>query len=460
MMSSSASATPASSKITHIPVSPRQAFPARYTVAPTLSLSTIPSMKFQFSPTLWPFLLAIAVAAALAACSGQRPPPATAHTPACPPTVPCPACPVCPVPPSAGAPTPEAPPAPPLQRSAWSELAGWDDDDPAAAWPALRRSCQAIGRQPRWQAICEAAAAHGERPSRETARHFFETHFEPWRAVNADGSSEGLVTGYYEPVIRGSRTRSSAYPWPIRGVPEDMLTIDLGDVYPDLKHLRLRGRVVGNKVVPYWTRAEIDARDGDVPAATLLWAADPIDLFFLQVQGSGQVELPDGTRVRIGYADQNGHPYASIGRWLVAQGELPLERASMQGIKEWARANPARLTELLHSNPSYVFFRELPVSADGPVGALGVPLTPGRSIAIDPRFVPLGAPVFLATTYPLSERPLRRLVLAQDTGGAIKGVVRADFFWGLGEEAGTQAGRMRQQGAMWVLLPKGSTPAP
>lgn len=417
-------------------------------------------MKFQLSPTVWPFVLTVAVAAALSACSGQRLPPETARTPACPPTAPCPACPVCPAPPATVGPVPEVAPAPPLQRSTWSELAGWDDDDHAAAWPALRRSCQAIGRQPRWQAICDATAAHGERPSRDSARRFFETHFEPWRTVNPDGSSEGLVTGYYEPVIRGNRTRSSAYAWPIRGVPEDMLTIELGDVYPDLKHLRLRGRVVGNKVVPYWTRAEIDARNEQVPAAALLWAADPIDLFFLQVQGSGQVELPDGSRVRIGYADQNGHPYASIGRWLVAQGELPLERASMQGIKEWARTNPARLTELLHSNPSYVFFRELPVSADGPIGALGVPLTAERSIAIDPRFVPLGAPVFLATTYPLSQQPLRRLMLAQDTGGAIKGVVRADFFWGLGNEAGAQAGRMRQQGAMWVLLPKGSAPAP
>lgn len=306
--------------------------------------------------------------------------------------------------------------------------------------------------------MCDAASALGLQPSPAAARHFFETHFEPWRAANPDGSFEGLVTGYYEPVIRGNRRPSEHYRWPIHGVPADMLTIDLGDVYPDLKHLRLRGRVVGNKVVPYWTRAEIDTMGDGVPAATLLWAADPIDLFFLQVQGSGQVELPDGSRVRIGYADQNGHPYTSIGRWLVEQGELPLERASMQGIKDWARNNPARLAELLNTNPSYVFFRELPASGDGPIGALGVPLTAERSIAVDRRFVPLGAPVFLATTFPLSEEPMRRLVLAQDTGGAIKGPVRADFFWGFGDQAGTQAGRMRQQGSLWVLLPKGMTP--
>ena len=178
-----------------------------------------------------------------------------------------------------------------------------------------------------------------------------------------------------------------------------------------------------------------------------------------QTDHTVEVQLPDGKTVRVGYADQNGHPYQSIGRWLVAKGELPLEQASMDGIKRWAEANPQRLHELLNSNPSYVFFRELPASSGGPIGALGVPLSAGRSIAVDPRHVPLGAPVFLSTTHPLSATPLQRLVLAQDTGGAIKGVVRADFFWGFGAEAGREAGKMRQQGSMWVLLPNGVNPA-
>ena len=263
-----------------------------------------------------------------------------------------------------------------------------------------------------------------------------------------------MVTGYYEPLIEGSRLRSEAYPWPIHGVPADMLTIDLGEVHPDLRNMRLRGRLEGNRVVPYWSRAELERLDGGLPAPVLLWAADPIDLFFLQVQGSGQVRLPDGSRVRIGYADQNGHPYRSIGRWLIDRGELTLENASMQGIRAWADANPHRLRELLNTNPSYVFFRELPTDGEGPIGAMGLPVSAGRSIAIDPSHVPLGAPVFLDTTYPLSDRPLRRLVLAQDTGGAIKGRVRVDFFWGFGAPAGEQAGRMRQQGRKWVLLPR------
>ncbi len=295
-------------------------------------------------------------------------------------------------------------------------------------------------------------------PSSAAARQYFETHFTPWALVNPDGSRHGLVTGYYEPLLEGSRQASTRHRWPIRGVPADMLTIELGDLHPELKGKRVRGRLEGNRVVPYWNRSELMAIAERLPAPVLFWAADPIELFFLQVQGSGQVQLPDGTRARVGYADQNGHPYRSIGRWLIDQGELTLENASMQGIKAWAKNNPERLRELLDTNPSYVFFRELPPSGGGPIGAQGVPITAERSLAIDPRFTPLGAPVFLDTSFPLSDRPLRRLMIAQDTGGAIKGPVRADFFWGFGDAAGATAGRMRQQGRMWVLLPRGETP--
>ena len=365
------------------------------------------------------------------------------------------------IPTSTPAPAPAPIPAPASavhQPVDWSAVSGWSEDDPAAAWPALRLSCGALQRRPQWQPVCEAARALGDQPGRTKARAFFEQHFQPWRLANPDGAEEGLVTGYYEPLIQGSLSRSGRYAWPIHGVPKDMLTIELGDVYPELKSLRLRGRVVGNKVVPYWSRAELEQMQDRLPAPTLMWAADPIDLFFLQVQGSGRVQLPDGRLVRIGYADQNGHPYQSIGRWLVAQGELRLDQASMQGIRQWAENNPQRLHELLNANPSYVFFRQLPSSDGGPVGALGVPLSAGRSIAVDPRFVPLGAPVFLATSAPQSNRPLNRLMLAQDTGGAIKGAVRADFFWGFGHDAGQLAGRMKQPGRMWLMLPKGMTP--
>jgi membrane-bound lytic murein transglycosylase A len=205
--------------------------------------------------------------------------------------------------------------------------------------------------------------------------------------------------------------------------------------------------------VPYPARKDIEAGNG-FKGKPIAWAEDPVDLFFLQIQGSGRIELPDGTHLRVGYAEQNGHPYQSIGKLLVERGELKLEQASMQGIKDWGARNPDKLSELLASNPSYVFFRLLPNDLTGPLGALGVPLTGGRSIAIDPRFIPLGAPVFLATTQPNSPEPLNRLVIAQDTGSAIRGGVRADFFWGFGEAAGELAGRMKQPGRMWVLLPK------
>ena len=371
----------------------------------------------------------------------------------------CPACPACPVCTGPSSQAETAPAAPPLQASSWQAVSGWLEDDPALSWPALSTSCTILSRQANWKSVCERASALGPKPSTTTARQFFESHFIPWQLTNPDGSTQGLVTGYYEPLLRGSRTRNGRSTWPIHGVPKDMLTIELGDVYPELKSLRLRGRLVGNKVVPYWNRQQFGERAEQAQAPVLLWADDPIELFFLQVQGSGRVQLPDGKTVRVGYADQNGHPYQSIGRWLVAKGELPLEQASMDGIKRWAEANPQRLHELLNSNPSYVFFRELPASSGGPIGALGVPLSAGRSIAVDPRHVPLGAPVFLSTTHPLSATPLQRLVLAQDTGGAIKGVVRADFFWGFGAEAGREAGKMRQQGSMWVLLPNGVNPA-
>ena len=220
--------------------------------------------------------------------------------------------------------------------------------------------------------------------------------------------------------------------------------------------MRLRGRLVGNKVVAYPSRAEM-AQSNSLAGKEILWVDDPIEAFFLQVQGSGRVQLMDGKEtVRVAYADQNGQPYKSIGRYLVDKGEMTLDQASAQSIKAWVIANPTRQQELLNANPSYVFFKEEKIAdpSVGPKGAMGVPLTPQRSIAIDPQYIPMGAPVFLSTTQPNSNVVLQRLMMAQDTGGAIKNAVRADFFWGFGAQAGEQAGRMKQRGTMWVLLPK------
>jgi membrane-bound lytic murein transglycosylase A len=251
---------------------------------------------------------------------------------------------------------------------------------------------------------------------------------------------------------------SERFRYPIYAPPDDLLDVDLSDAYPQLKGLRLRGRLAGNKVVPYFNRAEIDAGASTLQGHEIFWVENAVDLFFLQIQGSGRIELEDGRRVKIGYAEQNGYPYASVGKILIDMGELKPENASMQSIKNWADANPERLFALLGQNPSYIFFRELPDTLSAPLGAMGVPLTNEYSLAVDPRTIPLGVPVFLSTTMPNSAEPLNRLMYAQDTGGAIKGAVRADFFWGFGELAGIRAGSMKQSGRMWVLFPKGMEP--
>lgn len=345
-------------------------------------------------------------------------------------------------------------PAPSLRAVPWEVLPGWGDADFTAAWSAFLGSCQVLKGDLSWQEVCLLAATT-ESTDNATLRRFFESRFTPHQVVNPDGGNSGLITGYYEPLLKGSRLPTQRFRFPVYGVPEDLLAIDLGSLHPDLKHLRLRGRVLGNRVVPYFSRTQIEEGEAPVKGRELLWVDDPVELFFLQIQGSGRVQLDSGEVARIGYADQNGHPYRSIGRLLVERGELTLDEASMQGIKAWGRRNPDKLSELLNQNPSYVFFRELPKDLPGPLGSLGVPLTAGRSLAIDPRVIPQGAPVFLSTTWPNSSKPLNRLMLAQDTGGAIRGAVRADFFWGFGEEAGNLAGKMKQVGELWVLLPNG-----
>jgi membrane-bound lytic murein transglycosylase A len=272
----------------------------------------------------------------------------------------------------------------------------------------------------------------------------------------------GRVTGYYEPLLRGSRTRVAPYLVPLYRPPADLLTVELSSLVPELAGKRLRGRLQqterGTRVVPYWSRAELT--EERLRGAELLWVDDAVEAFFLQVQGSGRIRLADGSTVRVGYADSNGHPYRSIGRVLVERGEMAVEQASMQAIAAWARENPRRAADLLNQNPSYVFFRELPLGdpAAGPVGALGVPLTPGYSVAVDPRFIPLGAPLVLGTVHPVGGEPLQRLMLAQDTGGAIRGPLRFDFFWGFGAEAAAPAGRQRHDAQAWLLVPRGVRP--
>ena len=370
---------------------------------------------------------------------------------ACPP---CAACPQCPA--------PAKPTEAKYQQAPFAEIPGWQAAALAPGLRAFAAGCPRIAASHPLRRACDAALAvpADDEPA---ARRFLEEAFSAWTLASAEGAAEGMITGYYEPVLPGSRTRTDRFRIPVYGVPGDLLAVDLESINPELKGMRLRGRVAGNRVVPYWTRAEIE-RNGPFRAPVLAWVEDPVELFFLQVQGSGQVALASGERLYLGYADQNGHAYRSMGRYLIERGELNLEQSSMQGIKAWAAANPGKLREALDANPSYVFFRELRPrtamagAADGPIGSLGAPLSAGYSLAVDPRSVPLGAPVFLGTTLPLSLQPLQRLMAAQDTGGAIRGAVRADFYWGTGSEAGTLAGRMRQKGRMWILWPRGEGP--
>lgn len=340
-----------------------------------------------------------------------------------------------------------------LKPVGWEAVDGWLLDQPAAALDAFQKSCGAVGKRQQWQYVCAEAKTILSNEE-QVVREFFEQFFQPYLVQNEDGKSEGLITGYYGPELAGSRIRTDEYQYPIYRQPDDLLIIDLDEVYPELGQYRLRGRIDGNRVVPYFERVEIDNGHNPLAGQELFWVKDPVELFFLHIQGSGRIRLTNGEKVMVNYANQNGHPYRSIGKLLLDRNAMTRDQMSMQNIRRWVEQNPESGKQLLAENPSYVFFRELPSEYQSPPGALGVPLTALRSLAVDPRAIPLGAPVFLSTTFPGTDYPLQQLMVAQDTGGAIKGRVRADFFWGMGDDAGKIAGKMKQEGRLWVLLPK------
>jgi membrane-bound lytic murein transglycosylase A len=346
----------------------------------------------------------------------------------------------------------------------FADLPGWSTDRHAEAIAPLRRSCDAIARLPPDRSLggegplardaaslrpaCAALAALA--PGDAAARAFLEAHFRPVAL------GEGLLTGYFEPELRGSPTRSARYATPLHARPPELVEADLGTHVPDLRGRRIAGVVREGRLHPFHDRAAITAGVLDGRGLELAWVDDPADAFFLQVQGSGRVVLADGRVLRLGYAGWNGFPYVAIGRFLVEQGALTRETVSMQSIRAWmGAAGPDAAAALMARNPSYVFFRALDLPpGEGPVGTLGVPLTPMRSAAVDRTKVPLGLPVWLAGRDPLTDAPLRRLTVAQDTGGAIRGLARADLFTGWGGEAAERAGRMRDPAAMWVLVPR------
>ncbi len=322
--------------------------------------------------------------------------------------------------------------------ASWAELPGWDRDRAAEFWPAFLRSCERP--VPGWLAAC-ADAKKAAIDSDAAVRAWLEQHLQPYRIESPERNAGGLATGYFEPLVEASRT------------PRPGFRVGLHAPPPDLASRR-----------PYWTRQQLDtlpAAQKSLRGSEIAWVRDKLDALLLQIQGSGRLAFAGSggsasQTVRIAFAGHNDQPYRSIGRWLIDEGELRPGEASWPSIRAWARQHPQRVDEMLWQNPRVVFFREepLPDPAIGPKGAQGVPLTPGRSIAVDPMSVPYGTPVWLDTTEPLSTAPLRRLTVAQDTGTAITGAVRADYFWGWGAEAEAQAGRMKQPLRMWVLWPR------
>jgi peptidoglycan lytic transglycosylase A len=343
-----------------------------------------------------------------------------------------------------------------LVPARFSELPDWDRADLAPALAAFRRSCGVLladdphvslgyaGEAGEWHAPCRAA-----REARD-ARGFFEHWFAPMAVKTGDG----LFTGYYEPELHASRTLHGAYRTPIHARPDDLISVDLGAFRDDLKGKRVAGRVEGHDLIPYATRAEIDEK-GLTNAPVLFYVDDPVAAFFLHIQGSGRVALDDGTAMRVQFDGQNGRVYTAIGRTLIAEGALKREDVTLQTIRAWLTAHPDRARQVMETDQSYIFFKQAPVGDPklGSPGSENVPLTPFASIAVDTDRHPLGVPFYIATTYPSGD-PLHRLFVAQDTGGAIHGAVRADIFFGHGAEAEALAGRMKQTGTMYALVPK------
>jgi membrane-bound lytic murein transglycosylase A len=304
-----------------------------------------------------------------------------------------------------------------------------------------RSDLSGLTRSDDWRPACDAAQT--VRPG--GAWDFFSAHFETVQV----GDGRAFATGYYEPEIAGSRVRAPGYDVPVYARPSDLVDVDLGQFSNELKGKRVRGRLQGNTLVPYPDRVAIEQGALQGRASVLAWAADPIDMFFLQIQGSGRLRMPDGSIMRIGYDNQNGREYIGIGSLMRQRGLLQPGRASMQGIVAWLREHPEEGRALMRENKSFVFFHELTTA---PIGALGRPVTGRVSAAADPKFVPLGAPVFLS----LDRADATGLWVAQDTGGAIKGANRFDTFWGAGEVAAMIAGGMSARGTAFLLLPKGT----
>ena len=337
------------------------------------------------------------------------------------------------------------------EKVTWDDLDGVFDDQLEEAFLVFQNGCRS-GLNP-YKTICKKAiGTEKELVTPKIARDFFVQNFDPYRLITQDKKEQGLITGYYEPLLFGSRTKSEQFPYPIYKTPKDLVQISLKEGYPRIDYSLMRGKLIRNKVIPYDTREMIEKRDDLEP---LCFVSDKIALFFLHIQGSGRVMLDDNTTLFVGYDDQNGREYFAIGKQLIADKMIDPKDISLQTIEKWLKENPAQADQLMYKNQSYVFFKE---SLQSATGSLGVPLVAQRNIAVDRSVIPLGTPVFLETHNPITQEKIARIVIAADTGGAIKGEIRADYFWGFGKEAGRFAGAMKEDGSLTVLLPKEEKP--
>ena len=323
----------------------------------------------------------------------------------------------------------------------FSSLSRWKEENYEEVLTLFIKSCQKPQVKKLYENTCRDA------PNATNAKTFLHQEFLPYKIMSEKSASHGLLTGYYEPYIKASLQKKGKFIYPIYRKPKDLITVELASVYPELKHLRLRGRLVGDKLVPYHTRAMSEKYPLD--AEVLCYTDSKIDRFFLEIQGSGKVLLDNKKTMFVGFENQNGHKYRAIGKYLVTIGALRLEEVSLQSIRSWLEKNPSRVDEVLNYNESMVFFQQ---RTQGATGALGVELTPKRSVAVDRRFIPLGSMLYVDARF--REKNLSKVVFAQDTGGAIKGALRADLFLGSGEEALDIAGHLKAPLQVWILLPR------
>jgi membrane-bound lytic murein transglycosylase A len=328
-----------------------------------------------------------------------------------------------------------------LDLSNFYEIEGFFEDDLDYALDVFKKDCNRSKRYDLFKDICHKAQFETD------GRKFFIINFQAYKLYDSKSSDEGIITGYYEPLLYGSLTKTKRYKYPVYKIPKNLIVSD----DPKLKDYKLRGKIIGNKIVPYDTRKQIEANPNNPNLEVIAYVDDKYDLFSLHVQGSGRIQLEDGNIINVGYGQQNGWPFTGIGNYMLEKGYVTRNEMSIQGIKNFFIKNPSKTDEILNINDSYIFFR---ISKEGAAGSLGSVLTAERNLAVDTDYIPLGMPVFLNTKNPVTKQSINQLMVAADVGGAIKGEIRADFFWGFGDNAFEYAGRMKEKGKMFILMPK------